>query len=83
MKNLSCKKNSKKSKVTLMLNERSPLSSSLKNNKTEFQRSISSTSNANFMSILRFEGERFENVPGQYFDEIQFEKNFLNFPAFF
>ena len=40
-----------------MLNLRSPLSFSWKNNKNEYQQGISSTSNTNFMSILRSEVE--------------------------
>ena len=47
-----------------MLNCRSPLSSSPKNSKNEYQHSISSVSNTNFMSILRFEGARFKKAPG-------------------
>ena len=64
MKNLSCKENSKKLKVTLMLNCKSPLSSSPKSSKNEYQHSISSISNTNFMSILRFEGARFKKALG-------------------
>ena len=54
----------KKLKLTLRLNQRSPLSSSLKNNKNEYQHCPSSTSNTNFMSILRFEGARYKKASG-------------------
>ena len=63
MKNF-CKENSKKLKVTLMLNCISPLSSSPKCSKNEYQHSVSSISNTNFMSILRFEGARFKKALG-------------------
>ena len=46
-----------------MLNQRSPLSFSPKNKTNEYQHCISSTSNTNFISILRFEGVRFKKAP--------------------
>ena len=66
-----------------MLNQRSPLSFSPKNKTNEYQHCISSTSNTNFISILRFEGARFKKGRGQYLNEVQFQKKigFLIFLA--
>ena len=47
-----------------MLSLRSPMSFALKINKNEYLHYTSSTSNTNFMRILRFEGARFKKAPG-------------------
>ena len=59
-----------------MLNLRSPLSFSWKNNKNEYQQGISSTSNTKFMSILRseVEGGNSKKARRQYLTEVQFQK---------
>ena len=57
------------------------MSSSLKNNKNEYQLCVSSASNINFMSILRFEGARFKKAPGAVSKRGPISKSF-GFPNF-
>ena len=56
------------------------MSSSLKNNKNEYQQCISSTSDTNFMSILRFEEARFKTL-GAVLNEVHIKKK-IGFPIF-
>ena len=59
VKNLSCKKFQSNSDAKLKI----AIVFLSENNKNEYQHSISSTSNINFMSVLRFEGGLFKKVP--------------------
>ena len=66
-----------------MLNLRSPLSFSWKNNKNEYQQGISSTSNTKFMSILRSEVEGgIQKSPKAVSNRGPISKKNLDFPFF-
>ena len=64
-----------------MLNLGAPLTYSLTNNKNEYQHRISSTSNTNVTSILKFEGAQFKKVSGAVSKQGRISKK-IGFPIF-